>query len=160
MGMDPEARLAYGFKLGDSEQFNLAEATGEYGALAVDWYDPEKEGGFAEQLWNRLFALIPEPPEVQYDWHREEAARKYWNVDLVYSGTYEFSGYILTVTGEHTAGSYASVEWSNSMPLDLDGMTADPVRFHWDERLGAALKALGLTPTQARAQWLVFPFYG
>lgn len=161
MGMDPDARLAYGYRLGDSDKFDLAEATGEFGELVVDWYDDDRKDNFETQLWARLYDLTPEPrPAVEYDWQKEDAARSHWNVDIVHSGSHDYPGYILTVTGDNTEGSYRSVEWSDSMELDLHAMVSGPEQMTWDARLAAALKALGLTPTQAGPKWLVFPFYG
>jgi hypothetical protein len=155
MGMDPEARLAYGYALGTGEDFKVAERAG-YGNLSVDWWN-EDGGGFETQAWKRLWDAIPEKPEVEHEWKREDAARKHWGVDIVNSGTYDYPGFILVPT---EGGSYKSVEWSDSMTLDVDVMRDQPAALRWDATLAAALQVLGLTPTQDGPKWLVFPFYG
>lgn len=178
MGSDPEARLAYGYDLGSNEDWWLAEATEECGGLALDWYDDESSDGFETQLINRLYALIPDAPATEYDFQREEPVVQHWGVALTSAGTYESSSHILCATDPDRdfLPGYRSVEWSDTMTLDLDDMAATPARHGWDAKLTAVLAALGITPVRPDPEgdgprhgrpkvpvgprWLVFPFYG
>lgn len=161
MGADPEARLAYGYNLGTAEDPAVAER-GEYGGFTPIWLNTDNEdnegAGFVELAEARLLASVG---FTETDWqadgyyNRKKAAEAALGVEIQWSGTYEYPGYVLAITA-----SNRSVEWSDVMVLDLNGMS-DPANLaDWDAKLAAAVAALGLTPKQDRPRWLVFPFYG
>ncbi|WP_045746405.1 hypothetical protein [Actinoplanes rectilineatus] len=159
MSDDPEARLAYGITLYSGEAARVAEV-GKWGEITVGWYDSDA-GGLSEQLFSRLYDLIPDAPALEYAWQKEDPARDHWGVDLVRSGTWDYSGWILVATrGPGETYPYASVEWSDVMELDLDALAHEDRLPDWDARITAAITALEITPTQTTPKWLVFPFYG
>lgn len=179
MGSDPEARLAYGFDLGGGEPWYLAEATREWGQLDIDWYDTDSDDRFADQLIGRLHSLIPDTKPVESSYDREDAVRDHWGVALVRTGDPEAdTGYVLAAIdpGRDFLPGYRSVEWSETMPLDLHELTTKPAEQGWDDKLTAAIKALGITPVRedpngdgprhkrdkvpVGPSWLVFPYYG
>lgn len=185
MGSDPEARLAYGYDLGNADQWFLAEANGEYGELDLPWWpDDEDEDtdlpSFETAVMNALYAAIPDPPPADGDYDREKAARAHWGVKVVSSGNLEndYVGNLLVAAGSDTDanGRRRSVEWCETLPLDLDELAAAPAAGGWDAKLGAAVAALGITPVREapdatgpirdRAKvptgprWLMYPLYG
>ncbi len=188
MGSDPGANLAYGYDLGSTDEWLLAEATGEWGELVLPWYDEtiddeneseddEEDTGFAAALMNRLYAAIPDPPPADHNYGRANAAAAHWGVKLVSAGslTEGSTGEVLIAVGSDE-GRHRSVEWSETMPLDLDELAALPAANGWDAKLAAAITALGITPVRDVSEpgtprderkkapvgprWLVFPTYG
>lgn len=153
MGMDPEARLAYGYDLGTYEDFK-ADQRGEFGSPDLPWLD-EDDTDFAAHAYNQLFTAVPNPPQVEYDFERERSAQAHFGVEFDHSGAHDMPGFILAA-----AGSTSGVEWSDTMMLDLADLGERPGVNGWDAKLAAALEALGITSTQAGPRWLVFPFYG
>jgi hypothetical protein len=162
MGMDPEAHLAYGYDLGTGEDFKAAER-GEYGAPELPWLPADEDGDsdfseFGDEVEKRLLASVGFTEtnwraEGYYD--RKKEAEKRVGVEIAYSGAPDYAGWILVAQG-----SERSVEWSETMPVDLDELTNRPSYEGWDTKLADALTALGITPTQDGPKWLVFPSYG
>jgi hypothetical protein len=156
MGSDPEARLGYGYDLGSGDAtWKLANAP-EYGLPELPWL---VDDDFTESLADHLLATIGEFTETDFRaegfFKRKEAAEQRVGVRLDRSGTWDYTGHLLVAINSRQA-----VEWSDSMKLDLTYMTGEGRLAKWDAKLAAALSVLGLTPTQERPQWLVYPFYG
>jgi hypothetical protein len=155
MGSDPVAHLGYGYDLGGPEGWHVA-GLDEYGGLQLDWLGEDDD--FTEAAETRLLVASG---FTETDWQadgyfdRKRAAEKALGVEFSRSGTWEYCGEILVASG-----STSSVEWSETMPLDLDALRYEPHLPLWNEKLTAALSALGLTPTQDGPKWLVYPFYG
>jgi hypothetical protein len=160
MGSTARACLAYGFDLGTSEDFKAAER-GEYDGPDLPWYDEDEqdddegERGFVEQLFNHLYSLIPNPAPAEYDFQRQKVAEDYYGVTVEHSGHHDYPGWLLVAKG-----SDRNVEWAEAMPLNVTEMECRPANEGWEEMLYAALTALGITPAQPAAQWLVYPTYG
>jgi hypothetical protein len=135
MGSNPRAHLAYGYDLGSYEDFKAAER-GEWGSPALPWLDEDAStyafGDAAEKLLT-----------------------DHAGVRLDYSGADESVGWMLVV--DHSA---RNVEWSDAMTLNVTELECRPAEEGWDDKLDAALTALGITPAQTAAQWLVYPTYG
>lgn len=135
MGSNPRACLAYGYDLGSYEDFRAAERD-EYGAPKLPWLDEDAStyafGDAAEKL-------LTDQPGIRLD----------------YSGSDESTGWVLVVDT-----SERSVEWSEVMTLNVPELECRPAEEGWDDKLNAALTALGITPTQQGASWLVYPSYG
>jgi hypothetical protein len=161
MGMSAEATLAYGYDLGTLEDFKAAERD-EYGAPNLPWFNDDEDTGedeetdFGTAVENLLYtsAGFTEKWSRGNDGYfdRKKAAEERIGVDLDHSGSHEYPGFIL-----FARGSKRSVEWSDTMALDLDVLAAT---FDWDTKLASALTALGITPSQDGPKWLVFPSYG
>ncbi len=169
MGMTPSAHLAYGYDLGSDEDFRAAERD-EYGGPKLPWLpDEDGEGGYdgfpegADALLLAATGFVDPPwEEIEGD---EEKVTTYFaekreaeashGVELHHSGHSDYSGWVLIAKG-----SKRSVEWSEAMELDLSELNNSPAYHGWDDKLAAALKVLGVTPTQAGPKWLVYPSYG
>jgi hypothetical protein len=160
MGMSPDAHLAYGYDLGTDEDPKFAEK-GEYGVSDLPWFntgddeDEDEQPGFVEQLFNHLYAQIDNPAPAEYDFQRQKIAEQHYGIRVQYSGHGDYAGNILIADGSHR-----SVEWSDTMVLDPADLNNDPLAEGWDDKLDAAIRALGITPTQDDPKWLVFPSYG
>lgn len=161
MGMTARAKLVYGYDLGTLEDFKAAERS-EYGSPELPWFNEDEtdedgeEADFGTAVENLLYAAAGFTEKWSRDndgyFDRKKAAEERIGVDLDHSGSHEYPGFIL-----YARGSKRSVEWSDTMALDLDVLAAT---YDWDTKLAAALTALGITPTQDRPKWLVFPSYG
>lgn len=164
MGSNPEACLAYGYDLGTDDDPQIAER-GEYG-FKLDWLDnadgkdedADIHPTFPDVAEDRLLASVGFA-ETDYrvaGYHdRRRAAQEALGVDIEFSGGHDVPGYILAAVE-----SKRSVQWAETMALDLDAMR-DPARLaDWDAKLASAVAALGITPKQDQPRWLVFPFYG
>jgi hypothetical protein len=137
MGSTPRAHLAYGYDLGYIEDFKAAERD-EYGAPQLPWFgDDDGSWDFGAQVEARL----------------ENAGSR--GVELMFSGGEDLPGWVLTASG-----SESSAAWSEATPLNVIEMECRPADEGWDDKLTAALTALGITPTQPAANWLVYPTYG
>ena len=161
MGSNPRAHLAYGYDLGTDEDPRFAEK-GEYDTIQLAWFDDEAEDedgdtlGFVEQLFNHLHSLIPDAPPADSDWRRQTVAEEHYGIRIEHSGSSEYSpGCILVAPDSHR-----SVEWSDTMELDLLDLERRRSHEDWDAALTTAIRALGITPTQDGPKWLVFPSYG
>lgn len=171
MGMTARAHLAYGYNLGDGEDFKAAERD-EYGAPKLAWLPTDEDGDcdyseFADRVEERLLAAtgfveIPWGRRQHYDeaaktayYAAKREAQKQHGVELDFSGHGDYAGWVLIVKG-----SGRSVEWSEVMALDLDELSGLPTREGWNTKLSGALATLGITPTQDGPKWLVYPSYG
>lgn len=160
MGSSPSAHLVYGYDLGTCEGYKLAECEGEYGSLAVDWFDNGDDENsnppdFATQVYDRLYAAIAGAPAAEYDFQRQDIAERHFGVEFAYSGGDETPGFILIA-----AGSESTVDWTDTIAVDLAHLAAAPEAQGWNAKLAEVLTVLGVTPTQDGPRWLVFPSYG
>lgn len=162
MGSSARAHLAYGYDLGSGEDFKAAERD-EYGAPKLPWLPVDEDGDsnyedFGEAIEKQLLTAAG---FTETDWRidgyyeRKREAEKRVGVELDYSGHADYAGWALIAIG-----SERSVEWDEVMVLDLDELEGQPVAEGWDTKLRDALAVLGITPTQVRSKWLVYPSYG
>jgi hypothetical protein len=154
MGMSTDAILAYGYDLGGTEGWNL-EGLGEYGELPeLPWLNDD-EDDFQSAAERHLLATIGEFTET--DWRadgyhdRENAAKARLGVQFVSHCSSDYPMYVLATK--------STTAWRGSpklfAPTDLGAVPPD-----WDEKLRAALTALGITPTQEQAQWVLCSDWG
>ena len=157
MGQATDAILAYGYDLGEGMQ-NIREA-GEFGELSeLPWYDEEQDDGIVEAAERYLLTQVAgftetwgERREGYFDREREAKARLGVVIETYCSGScpmYVIAAHVTTVK----RGDVEAID-----PLDL---AQRPEAKGWDEKLRAALDALGITPTQERAQWLLCSYWG
>lgn len=151
--------LAYGYNLDGSDNWKIREA-GEYGELpTLPWYDPDAEDGddFQAAAKRRLLAEIAGFTETDWraDGHfarkREAEARLGVKFDTHCSGDYPMlllAAKIITVYRGHVE------------EIDMPALTAEAEAESWDDKLTAALRVLGITPTQERAKWLLCSYWG
>lgn len=154
MGMDPEAKLVYGYALGgdeDSDGWLIAEA-GEYGQWEPDWIG---DHGVVDAAKKRLLASVgftETDYKVDGFFDRQREAEARLGVKFATHG------------GEHSCRALVtyevSVEWGEVAVLDFAELMAARVEGDWDAKLAHALAALGVTPKQERPAWLLLAAYG
>jgi hypothetical protein len=151
--------LAYGYDLGGDEEWKLQDA-GEFGEFPdLDWYDPESEDGddFQTAAETRLLATIAGFTETDwqadgyFDREREAKARLGVEFDTYCSDSYPM--FLL-------ATKVITVYRGSTEVIDMADLAAAPAREGWDDKLRAALDALGLKPTQQQAKWLLCSYWG
>lgn len=153
MGMNPSAEVVYGYALGSEDgDWKIAEYDADRLSLNVEWY-------------TRQYLTFEDPSYgfCEYSKPFEEAlteriAQKCLGlpVELMWHGHHEYdSGRALIVKD-----SELSVEWSQTLLLDLTSMREDAFVHEWDGFLTTALEALEIHPVQERAGWLLTASYG
>lgn len=157
MGQSTDAILAYGYDLGGEEEWKLQEA-GEYGELPeLPWYSEDDEDfqGDAEAHLLKVIAGFTETWSRENEGYRERerAAKERLGVqiDTHCSGNYPM--YLL-------AAKIITASRGDAKDIDLASLTSQPVSEDWDEKLRAALQALGITPNQDKAKWLLCSYWG
>jgi hypothetical protein len=144
MGTPVRATLAFGYDLGNMGGSPLFEAP---------WWDDDSGEEAPVQVFDALYAAIPEATGERNQDERQAAAVKHFGVDIEYSGTDSFEGWLLVAVG-----SDQEVRGAGVLALSLHDLSNPPRE--WVERLAAAVAVLGLTPEPAEPQWLVFPTLG
>ncbi|HEY9371875.1 hypothetical protein [Streptomyces sp.] len=160
MGQSTNGMLAYGYDLGGEEGWKLQEA-GEYGELPeLPWFDEENEDGdgFQESAERRLLAEIAGFTETwssgnegYSDRKREAKAQVGVEFDTHCSGDYPM--YLI-------ATKVITVYRGSVKDIDMAALAVEPEMNGWDEKLRIALQALGITPTQEKARWLLCSYWG
>lgn len=136
MGYATDGVLAYGYALTGEGGWLVHEADDDGLLPPLDWYDEDEDAeGFDEAARIRL----------------EEQLGKDFGVSVT---TYCSNGepYFLLTAADHVASR------GDVVPLDLGLLHASAGSNRWDEKLEAALQALGLTPHQDQARWLLCSF--
>ena len=161
MGQSTNAILAYGYDLGGGDDGWKIHQAGEYGELPeLDWYDAENEEGddlmsAGERRLRAEIAGFTEQwhsgNEGYFDRERDADASVGVKIESYCSGEYPM--WLL-------ATKIITVYRGDCKTIDMAELAEAPHIQGWDARLAAASQALGITPTQDRPRWLVFPFYG
>lgn len=166
MGQSTNAILAYGYDLGgDEEGWKIREA-GEYGELpdelpeGLAWYNPDSDDDFTTQAEERLLAQIggftekwaPGGRESGY-FDRKKAAEEQVGVEFESYCSGEFPMYVL-------AAHVITVYRGHSQLIDPAALANDPATQGWDEKLTAAITALGMTPKQEKPGWVLVSYWG
>jgi hypothetical protein len=157
MGQSTDAILAYGYNLGGEEGWEL-EGVGEYGEMpTLDWYNPEDDDfqGAAE------FRLLAEIAGFTERWHsgndgyfeRERAARARLGVEFDTHCSDSYPMYLL-------AAHVITVRRGSVQNIDMAALVVEPQTHGWDEKLHAAIRALGITPTQGKPKWILCSYWG
>jgi hypothetical protein len=164
MGQSTNAMLVYGYNLGGEEDWEL-EGLGEYGELPdLPWYDADDEGGdFQGAAERHLLAALAgfteeyphgQPQETRrayFDRKTEAEARLGVKFDTHCSGDYPM--FLL-------ATKVITVYRGSVKDIDMAALAVEPEMNGWDEKLRAAVQALGITPKQERPQWLLCSYWG
>lgn len=156
MGQSTDGILAYGYDLGGDEGWKI-EGLGEYGEFPeLPWLDDTD--GFQESAERRLLAEIAgfterwaQGSEGYWDREREAKARVGVQFDTYCSGDYPM--YLL-------ATKVITVYRGDVKDIDMAALAVEPEMNGWDEKLRAALTALGITPQQAEPRWLLASYWG
>jgi hypothetical protein len=156
MTTSTDAILAYGYNLGGDEDTWQVREAGEYGELpALDWLDEDDFQAAAERRLLAEVAGFTEEWQAGVDgyFERRRAAEARLGVQFE---TYCSGSYPMFILAAHVTtvrrGACEEVD-----PLDLQQR---PEQQAWDAKLDAAVKALGLTPTQERPRWLLCSYWG
>ena len=157
MGQSTNAMLAYGYNLGGEEDWKI-QGLGEYGEFPELLWLNEDEHDFQEAAERHLLAELAGFTETwssgnegYHDREREAKARVGVEFDTHCSGDYPM--YLL-------ATKVITVYRGDAKSIDMTALAVEPQANGWDEKLRAALTALGITPTQERAQWLLCSYWG
>ncbi|MEU3507643.1 hypothetical protein ABZ733_06905 [Streptomyces longwoodensis] len=158
--MSTNAMLVYGYHLGSDDSGWNVHGTSKYGELPpLGWYDAEAEDGddFQEAAEKRLLATLAQFTETDwnaegyFDREREAKARLGVQFDTHCSGEYPM--YLLIAKG-------ITAYRGDAKEIDFSALAAEVKAADADAKLRAALDALGLRPTQERAQWLLCSYWG
>lgn len=138
--------------------WHFAEYDEDQYRITLPWYrEGDEEDSFFEQAEERLLAEIGHFTETDWQadgyFERKHAAEERIGVTFESYGSYDYGGRILAVYE-------TSVNWGCSGVLDLAALAAQPATEGWDDKLAAAISALGITPKQERPGWLLCAMYG
>ncbi len=153
MGMGPISYLSYGYDLGGGDSDWKLLYLDSDGRPKTDWWpDSRHVHDFPDDVIHRLLVVngFTERREdgLEGYYFRKEAARRRLGVDVLTYGSYDYpSGYVICHSSRIRA-SWSSVEFDPTVPKRAD------------EILEAAIKALGLHPTQKSPRWILSSFYG
>ncbi|MFF0166806.1 hypothetical protein [Streptomyces prasinus] len=159
MGQSTNGMLAYGYDLGGEEEWKIREA-GEYGELPeLDWFNPDNEDGdgFQEAAERHILAQLADFTETDwradgyFDREREAKARLGVEFDTYCSGDYPM--YLL-------AAKVITVYRGSVEHIDMEALAVEPEMNGWDEKLHAAVQALGITPAQDKPKWVLCSYWG
>jgi hypothetical protein len=161
MGQSTNAVLAYGYDLGGDEGGWKIKGAGEYDELPkIDWYDDSEDNddGFVEQAEKRLLAQIAGFTEkweqgAEGYFARAKAAEERVGVEFESYCSGDYPMYVL-------AAHVITVHRGGSKLIDPNELLAQPETEGWDAKLAAAIKALGITPTQVKPGWVLVSYWG
>lgn len=152
MGVSTNGVLLYGYNLSSGDSEWAVREVGEYGQLQVDWFG-EDDDDFHAVAEARLLASAgfteTWSSENEGYFAREREAKARLGVKFETYCSLDYPMYALAAKGSvHTAyrGDCKPVSFA--------------VQPEWDDQLRRALKVLGMTPTQERAQWLLCSLWG
>lgn len=154
MGMSANAVLAYGYDLG-GEEWKVREV-GEYGALTLPWFNEDDEDDFVTAAKKRLLVaagFVEDDWQVDGYFARQREAKDRLGVEFETYVSLDYPQYIL-------AAKVITAGWGDSELVDVTALQCEPLENHWDDKLTAALKTLGLTPTQEQPGWLLVSYWG
>lgn len=156
MGMSADAHLIYGYNLEGQGDWEI-EQTGEYGEIALDWYDNEdgSDDDFVEACQKRLLASvgITENPDAGRYFDLEKHVEEHFGVKFFPYGYHDYGRWMLCA---HEIEAYG---WSVEA-VDLADLVVMPEMNGWDDRLTRVAQILGVTPKQAKPAWLLTSSYG
>jgi hypothetical protein len=157
VGSSSDGRLIYGYDL-DGESWAIEE-TGEYGELALDWYDNDDEDSpsFTDACLMRLLASIgiTENPHPGKYFDTEKLVKEHFGVEFIGFGDAVYGpGACALGTVDIWASGYSTAI------VDLADLAAAPEREGWDAKLQHACEVLGITPKQAKPAWILTSSYG
>ncbi|GGW15807.1 hypothetical protein GCM10018980_51460 [Streptomyces capoamus] len=160
MGQSTNAMLVYGYHLGGGDSDWLVQDAGEFGELpALDWYNADDEDGddFITAAEKRLLAQLADFTETDWQvdgyFERERAAKARLGVEFESHCSGDYPMYLLIAKG-------ITAYRGGVKPIDFVALQAEVTQADADAKLRAALDALGLRPTQERAQWLLCSYWG
>lgn len=156
MGQSTNGILAYGYDLG--EGLGMIREAGEYGELPpLAWFDPEHDDDLIEAAGRRLLAELAGFTET--DWQvdgyfdREREANARLGVELETYCSESCPMYVL-------AAKVITVYRGSVEEIDMTELAVAPEMNGWDEKLQAAVAALGITPVQDKPKWLLASYWG
>ena len=165
MGQSTDGILAYGYDLGGEEGFKVREV-GEYGDLAVSWWCPDPDAEESDDDEPRDFQAaakrrlldasgFTETYEDGRDGYfgREGAAEEALGVELESYCSDRYPMFVL-------AAKVLTANRGDCDVLDIAALGDPAALAAFDEKLSAALAALGVTPVQDKPAWLLCSYRG
>lgn len=153
MGVSTDAMLLYGYDLGSGEEWKI-EGVDQYGVLERAWLGEDDE--FSEAAMRVLLASIG---FTETDWQvegffrRQREAEERLVVSLESHCSDEYPMWVL-------AAQKVVASRGTALVVDFAELDAQRQAGDWDDKLRAALEALGITPTQAEPCWLLASNWG
>lgn len=147
MSQSTNAMLMYGYDLDAADGWKIVEA-GEWGELTAPWYDEDSELDSIEQATKVLYDAIPDAPETDSDWDRQEAVKEHYSVWFEGHCSDSYTMYALVAFEDTACRGYPEL-------IDWRELDARRTREEWDAKLARALDALGITPKQENPAWLL-----
>lgn len=149
------AKLIYGFEIGVPGNWKVIEAqldeTNQRPLLITPWYnDTDHYPNFREMAWDQMFSAIPNAPAASTPAQRESIARSYYSVHFEDIGSQGNENVVLA-----TLDLRYETEGSEPEAVNPGALQSRPISGRYSEKLRRALNALGLTPVQPHAQWLL-----
>lgn len=153
MGQSTNGILAYGYDLGGSEKWKVAEWDPKEWDLKTDWYDADKvdeygdPAGVIEQAARHMFAAAGEPlPSGYFD--ADHAPKATFGVEFTDYCSCEYQMWILSA---HDIVVYRG----DTEAIDFAALTEQAKAEDWDGKLRKAVELLGLTPNDPQPRWLL-----
>lgn len=156
MGQSTDGILAYGYDLG--EGFEKIQEAGEYGELPpLTWFDPEHTDDLIEAAELHLLAQVAGFTETDWSadgyFDRQRKAKARLGV--------QFETYCSDSCPMHLlAAKVITVRRGAVEDIDMTALAVEPEMNGWNDKLRAALTALGITPQQAEPRWLLASYWG
>lgn len=145
MGISTNAILAYGYDLGGDDAGWKLEGLNRHGEFKSDWYDADRD--LAEAMIHRLAVAHGVASADPDSYINESELKEVSGVEFVTYQHHEFSAYVLATT-DVTAhrGESKRIE-----SLDVPEGS--------DEKLRAAVEAIGIKPTEGPG-WFLVSYWG
>lgn len=153
MGASTDAILAYGYDLGCDDLWHVT-GLDEDGDWRPSWLGEDEE--LPAGIERTLLASVGFD---ETDWRAPDFYSRKWEaegrlgVKLVRHCCDEYPMYVL-------AAHQINAARGDVEALDLAELDAQRVERAWDDKLAAALSALGITPTQVAPSWLLVSWWG
>lgn len=155
MGTSTDAMLLYGYDLGGDEEWKLegADEYGDYDFTRHDWW--EEAGDLIELVEARLLTahgFTETDKKAAGYWQRWREAKDAMGVELAFHCSDRSPMYVLAA---------ANITASRGYPETVDpaGLDRQVTEGGLNDKLRAALAALGLNPAQDRPRWILCSYW-
>lgn len=159
MGQSTNAMLMYGYHLGGPDGGWEIQQADEFGGLDVNqipWLRLDDESDFITQAEQKLLESVG---FTETDWQadgyfdRERAAEARLGVTFESHCSGDYPMWVL-------AAAEMTAYRGDARIVDLAALAQQVADEGWDDKLAAAVEALGITPKQAKPAWLLCSYWG
>jgi hypothetical protein len=166
MGVSTDAILAYGYNLGGGDGDWLIEEVGEYGELKLPWFavnldddgddEDRDDDDFVTKAEKKLLVA---QGFTEIDWRADGYYER--KVAAEAASGVEFKGYCSDSYTSYVLAAKVIKAYRGDCPaVDFEALTREAVEGRYDEKLAAAIQALGITPKQTQPAWLLCSYWG